>query len=50
MQNKETQTKTLRMQMDLINKIEKMAEESERDFTKQVIFMLKEYIKLKESK
>ena len=48
--NKETITKTIRMEPDLIEKIEKLADESERDFTKQVKFMLIEYIRSKEIK
>lgn len=48
--NKETITKTIRMEPDLIEKIEKLAYESERDFTKQVKFMLREYMRLKENK
>ena len=51
MQNKETQPKTIRFDVELINKIEKLCEESERDFSKQVQWMLKQYLKiLKESK
>lgn len=48
--NKETSTKTLRLEKILCDKIQKMADESQRDFTKQVRFMLTEYIKMKESK
>ena len=48
--NKETRTKTLRFELELINKIEKLAEENQRDFTKQVRFMLIEYIKIRENK
>ena len=48
--NKETITKTIRMEPDLIEKIEKLAEASERDFTKQVKFMLREYIRSREMK
>lgn len=48
--NKETITKTLRIERKLYEKIQKMADDSERDFTKQVRFMLTEYIKIKESK
>ena len=42
--------KTIIFENELHDKIVKMAEENERDFSKQVKFMLREYIKLKESK
>lgn len=48
--NKETIVKSIRLEKDLSEKIQKMADESQRDFTKQVRFMLTEYIKLKENK
>lgn len=48
--NKETVTKTIRLEKDLAEKIEQIAEESQRDFTKQVKFMLLEYIRIKEVK
>lgn len=48
-QKKETVVKTLRFEKDLAEKIQKMAEDTQRDFTKQVRFMLLEYIRLKES-
>lgn len=47
---KDTITKTLRLEKDLCEKIQNMANESQRDFTKQVRFMLTEYIKMKENK
>lgn len=47
---KETVVKTLRFEKDLAEKIQEMAERSQRDFTKQVRFMLLEYISLKENK
>ena len=48
--NKETITKTIRFETNLHEKIQKMADENDRDFTKQVKFMLKEYIKITEKK
>lgn len=42
--------KTIRFEPDLVEKINQMAKEGERDFTKQVKFMLREYIKIKEGK
>lgn len=50
MQYNESQQKTLRMEKDLIEKIEKLAKESQRDFTKQVKFMLRKYIEITENK
>jgi len=47
---KETITKTIRFETNLHEKIQKMADENDRDFTKQVKFMLKEYIKITEKK
>lgn len=46
MQYNESQQKTLRMEKDLIEKIEQLAKENQRDFTKQVKFMLRKYIEL----
>ena len=34
---------------DMIEKIEQMAKDSERDFSGQVRFIIKEYIKMKET-
>lgn len=48
--NKDQTTKTIRFENDLLEKIGQMAKDSERDFSSQVRFMLKEYIKLKENK
>ncbi|MEG1011573.1 MAG: hypothetical protein RSD27_01765 [Ruthenibacterium sp.] len=42
--------KTMLFEKDLHEKIQELAAESQRDFTKQVKFMLREYIKLKERK
>ena len=47
---KETITKTIRFETKLHEKIQKLADESDRDFTKQVKFMLKEYIRITEKK
>lgn len=43
---KEKITKTIRLEQDIIDEIEKLAKESERDFSKQVKFMLKKYIEI----
>jgi hypothetical protein len=45
----ETAAKTIRMPLPLINKIEDLSKDNDRDFSKQVIHMLKEYIRIKES-
>lgn len=42
--------KSIRFEPELIKKIEELAEESERDFSKQVKFMLKKYIEIIETK
>ncbi len=42
--------KTMIIERDLHEKIMEMAKESQRDFTKQVKFMLREYIRMKENK
>ena len=42
--------KTIIFDMDLIEKIEKMAKETERDFSGQVRWMLKEYIRIKDGR
>lgn len=44
----ETTKKTIIFENDTIEKIEKMAKESERDFSGQVRFIIKEYIRMKE--
>ena len=46
----ETVQKSIRLEPELLQKIEKLAEESERDFSKQVKFMLKKYIEIIETK
>lgn len=42
--------KTMLFEKSLHDKIQEMAKENQRDFTKQVKFMLLEYIKMKENK
>lgn len=42
--------KTINFDEEIIKKIEKMAKETERDFSGQVRWMLKEYIRIKEEK
>lgn len=42
--------KTIKMPNDLIEQIEKLAYDNERNFSTQVIFMLKQYIKFQEQK
>ncbi len=46
----ESMKKTIIFEKDLIDKIEKMAKETERDFSGQVRWMLKEYIRIKEDR
>lgn len=46
----ESMKKTIIFEMDLIEKIEKLAKETERDFSGQVRWMLKEYIRMKEER
>lgn len=41
-------TKTIKMENELIEKITAMGKKAERDFSSQVRYMLKEYIKIKE--
>lgn len=40
---KETQSKTIRFPLDLVEKIEKEAKEQNRDFTKQVLHIVTKY-------
>lgn len=46
----EKMKKTIIFEKDLHDKVLELAKESERDFTKQVKFMLREYIKITERK
>lgn len=48
--NRETKQKSLRLEKDLIDQIEKLARKNERDFTKQVSYMLKKYIEITQEK
>ncbi len=45
----ETTSKTIRFDNDLIRTIDNLAEKGERDFSGQVRFMLKEYLKIKQN-
>jgi len=40
--------KTIRFEKELCDKIQRLAEEAERDFSSQIRFMAKEYIRQKE--
>lgn len=42
--------KTIIFDEELVQKIEKLARESERDFSGQVRFIIKEYIRMKENR
>lgn len=46
----EPMKKTIIFDAEMIEKIEKMAKESERDFSGQVRWIIKEYIRIKEGK
>lgn len=46
----EMQQKTIRFETELIQKIDEMRKGTERNFSQQVKWMLKEYIKVKENK
>lgn len=50
MYNNDTQQKTIRFEKDLIEEIENLARGTERDFSKQVKFMLRQYIKITKEK
>ena len=45
----ETMKKTIIFDKEMIEKIEQMAKDAERDFSGQVRFIIKEYIKMKET-
>ena len=47
--NTELTTKTIRFPKDLQATIEQLAKEAERDFSSQVRYMLKEYLKIKQT-
>lgn len=46
----ETMKKTIIFEVDMIEKIEKMARETERDFSGQVRWIIREYIRQKEER
>jgi metal-responsive CopG/Arc/MetJ family transcriptional regulator len=46
----DTTVKSIRFEKELCDKIDRLREEAERDFSQQVRFMLKEYIRQKETK
>lgn len=48
-QDNETQQKTIRMETELIKKIEEMRQGTERNFSQQVKFMLRKYIEFTEN-
>ena len=45
----ETMQKTIIFDKEMIEKIEQMAKDAERDFSGQVRFIIKEYIKMQET-
>lgn len=46
--NKETIVKSIRFEKSLCERIQQLADENQRDFTKQVRYMLIEWLKIKE--
>ena len=46
MEQEEKITKTIRLEKSLVEKIEKLAKENERDFSKQMKYMLKKYLEI----
>lgn len=50
MHDKELIQKTIKLEQETIDKINEMRKETQRDFAKQVRFMLSEYIRIKENK
>lgn len=46
MEQEEIITKTIRLEKSLVEKIEKLAKENERDFSKQMKYMLKKYLEI----
>lgn len=50
LQYRETQSKSIRIEKELVEKIEELAKKNERDFTKQVIYMIKKYIEIIDNK
>lgn len=47
---KDTVVKSIRLDTALCEKIQAMADKNQRDFTKQVRWMLEEYIRIKEDR
>ena len=47
---KDVKTKTIKFDKELLDKIQELADESERVFSEQVRFMLKKYIQMIEKK
>lgn len=47
-ENKDLILKTIRFDPKMVQDIQTMADESERNFTEQVRYIIKEYIRLKE--
>ena len=45
----DTVIKTIRFEKGLAEQVQKMADQNQRDFAKQVRFMITEYIRMKES-
>lgn len=48
-QNQETIVKSIRLEKALCEKIQELADKGQRDFTKQVRYMILKYIELTES-
>ena len=48
-EKKQLITKTVRIEKDLVEKITEIGKRSERDFSSQLRFMLKEYLRIKEN-
>lgn len=49
LQNKETIVKSIRLEKKLCEKVQELADKGQRDFTKQVRYMLLKYIEMTES-
>lgn len=49
LQNKETIVKSIRLEKKLCEKIQELANKGQRDFTKQVRYMLIKYIEMTET-
>lgn len=42
--------KTINFDVDMVKKIEELAKEAERDFSGEIRFIIKEYLRVKESR